>query len=249
MKILKKNIKVIIAFVIGAILFGSIGVVVATNIASSTVWYETSKNANVETVEDALDDLYAQIIGYPVECYNGVCGKLSYRYWNNNFTFEYNYDTNESIGMFASNSIPTITYGNRALLAQYYGASNFNSRPYYIRSVQIDGLTVGHQVCLWYNNKEFCYSPGYWTGIIDDDDDETAGIQTKIRLQRDLQESLGITINNSNCRSGSGYANCSIGSFSIHANYNGVINVSDEYAYCIVSFDGVALCDEIEVWN
>lgn len=47
----------IFAFILGAIIFGSVGVI-AANYAANTIDYTTSKNSEVKTVKDALDDLY-----------------------------------------------------------------------------------------------------------------------------------------------------------------------------------------------
>ena len=55
MKVLKNNLKTIIAFIIGAILTG--GIVYAT-VNASGVNYSTEKNAEIENVEQALNDLY-----------------------------------------------------------------------------------------------------------------------------------------------------------------------------------------------
>ena len=55
MKFIKNNLKVIIAFIVGLILSG--GIVYAVTSASQ-VAYTTTKNAEIETVADALNDLY-----------------------------------------------------------------------------------------------------------------------------------------------------------------------------------------------
>ena len=55
MKLLKDNLKVIIAFVIGLILAG--GIVYAATSARE-VNYTTSKNTDIKNVEEALNDLY-----------------------------------------------------------------------------------------------------------------------------------------------------------------------------------------------
>jgi len=54
-KFIKSNIKVVVAFIIGAILFGGSAYVLATTIASSSVAY--TENGQT-TVEGALTDLY-----------------------------------------------------------------------------------------------------------------------------------------------------------------------------------------------
>jgi len=231
---IKRNIKVIVAFLMGAILFGGMGVVLATNIASSSVNYTTSKNANVANVEDALDDLYDQIIGHPILCFNGTCGKVSFRYWNDEF----------GNVTYQSNALPTNNYATRILLEQNYGSSNFASRPYYIRSILIDGNVVGHQACIWYNNREFCIANKYWAGTIGTQD-ATAATQTKIKLQRDMQESLGITIADSSCGSDSSGAHCFVGDFACYANYDGNVGCRIRgSAYCYVRVEGTARCFE-----
>ena len=55
MKFIKNNLKVIIAFVLGAILTG--GIVYAA-VSASEVSYTTNKNASVKNVEQALNELY-----------------------------------------------------------------------------------------------------------------------------------------------------------------------------------------------
>ena len=210
---IKKIIKAyLIVFIVGAIIFGSIGVVVATTIASSSVNYTTTTNNKVETVEDALDDLYNQIIGRTITCYNGTCGKLSYRYWNNNFA------GSSGANVFNSTHMPTITYATRALLEQNYVASNFTNNPMYIRSVLIDGNVVGHQTCLWNNNKEFCLEPNYWVG---DSQDEIDGSTTGEKLKADMEAALGVTIASNHCTSHSDYTNCVLGDFYCYADSNG----------------------------
>ena len=57
MKILKDNLKVIIAFVLGAVLTGEI-VYAATS--ANQVTYATEKNLKIKNVEEALNDLYSK---------------------------------------------------------------------------------------------------------------------------------------------------------------------------------------------
>lgn len=45
------------SFILGAILFGGIGYVVATTIESASITYTTSSNNSVTNVDEALDDL------------------------------------------------------------------------------------------------------------------------------------------------------------------------------------------------
>ena len=148
-------------------------------------------------------------------CYNGTCGKLSFRYWNDNIS-EINY---------AANELPANSYVTRELLAENY--SGFSSKPYYIRSVLIDGNVVGHQTCAWEenNNKEFCLSPGYWAGTLGVQDADVAE-HTLVKLVRDIENELGITVNSPGYNYTQNYASCNAGA----------------YAYCSVRYDGHVYC-------
>ena len=75
-KFLLGNIKTVIAFFIGAIVFGSISAVVATGIAASSVDYTTTANNNVQNMGDALDDLYTIAVDVKQQ-YNTCTGNLS----------------------------------------------------------------------------------------------------------------------------------------------------------------------------
>ena len=55
---MKKNIKVVIAFILGGIVFGGVGIgIYASTVSSSVVTYTKSDNTNT-TVEGALNELY-----------------------------------------------------------------------------------------------------------------------------------------------------------------------------------------------
>ena len=56
-KLIKNNIKVIVAFILGAVIFGSVGVYATYSFASSEVTYTEN---NQTTVKSALDDLYTR---------------------------------------------------------------------------------------------------------------------------------------------------------------------------------------------
>ena len=61
MNFLKKNYKLIIGIVIGAILISGISVYATGQYLASQVDYTTSKNGNIKNVEQALNDLYTKI--------------------------------------------------------------------------------------------------------------------------------------------------------------------------------------------
>ena len=232
----------IFGFIICAIVFGSITFVMATNIDSETVPFITGRNANVENIADALDDLYLQsasLVRSPIVCYNGTCGRLSYKYWNNNFA------GSTGANLFDSTHMPATTYASRAALETAYGASNFADEPVYIRSVLIDGNVVGHEACLWNNNKEFCISPNYWAGTIGTQN-STVGTNTKIKLQRDMQNALGLESSNISCGSLGTYADCHVGDFYGRAYSSGYVDcyssVTVSIRSCDVKADGSAYC-------
>ena len=235
---LKKNT---FGFIIGTILFGGIAVVYATTIASNTVDYENSANTDVATVQDALDDLYSKIMPLPViACYNGTCGKLTYKYWNNNFA------GSTGANLFDSTHMPAINYASRAALETAYGASNFADNPIYIRSVLIDGNVVGHESCFWEanNEKEFCISPNYWAGTIGTND-ATVGTNTKIKLQRDMQNALSLESTDISCGSDAYGARCGVSDFVCDADSDGSVHCASFVTYggCLVGADGSAHCN------
>lgn len=244
-KIIKNNL---FGFIIGGIVFGAITTVLATSISASSLLYTTSENNNVATVDDAVKDLYDKIYGVPIECYNGVCGKISYKYWNNNFLQP------GSHYIFSKTQMPDITYDTRALLES--NNSYFSGHRIYIRSVLIDGNLVGHEACFWEskNTKEFCISGGYWAGTLNVND-TTVGTNTKIKLQRELSNELGLNSSSFNCGSGNDQSYCMYGSISTSsgaygcgANNDGGVYcayVSNNYSinyYCEVQADGSACC-------
>ena len=223
----------LLGIIIGGILFGGIGVLAAT-IESSTVAYTTSSNNNVSTVEDALNDLYGMV---NIACYNGTCGKLTYKYWNNNFA------GSSGANLFDSTHMPATVYTSRALLEQNY--SDFADEPVYIRSILINGNVVGHESCFWEanNQKEFCLGPGYWGGTLGTAD-ATVGTNTKIKLQRDMQNALSLESANISCGSSAGGAYCYVGDFYCYANDSGGVSCSS-YATdesCVVIASGSAYC-------
>ena len=60
-KILKSNMKTIIAFVVGLAIAGTVGIIYAASVASSDVSYSNSSSgSSATTVKAALDDLYTK---------------------------------------------------------------------------------------------------------------------------------------------------------------------------------------------
>ena len=146
-------------------------------------------------------------------------------YWNDNF----------SGTSYQAGSKPTTTYSSRELLASNY--AQFASIPYYIKT------TSEHQVCLWYNNHEFCLGANYWVG---DSQDQTDGTTTKNKLKTEMESALGTSA--SSCNSSSVNANCGFGDFYCVAHLNGDVTCAggNPYTKCEVHSDGNSSCGQFQ---
>ena len=226
-KLLKNNIKVVVAFLIGAILFGGISYAVATGISSGDVPYTQN---NQTTVQSALNDLYTKAATY-IDPNDIKWATLSYKYWNDDFEGN-NYYILEA---------PATVYTTRAALETAYGSSNFANSPIYIRSAYAGSYPIYHEACLWYNNKEFCLAPNYWVG---DAQDQSNGATTKAKLKADMEAALGITINVNSCDSDSSHANCYAGDFYCYAYSDGDVYCYSDVAHtnCVVYAVGYVYC-------
>ena len=161
---------------------------------------------------------------------------VSYVYWNDNF----------SGTDYTSTQVPTGTglngtYATRELLATAY--TDWEDAPVYINTTKVNGTITGHTACLWYNNREFCIAPNYWTGTIGVTN-ATEGVNTKAKLKTDMENALGITIADSSCDSTADRASCGAGVFVCRADSDGRVNcfsdVTDEG--CFVYGSGDAKC-------
>ena len=146
---------------------------------------------------------------------NAYLEKANVLYWNASFdkTYWYAYP----LGQKTSDGGNTWTSGSPATyttLAQLQ--SNTFNYPVYIKT------TTEHQVCLYYNSNEFCFSEGFW-----DTDPATTGL----KLQTAMETALGTSA--SNCYTGAYYAKCEFGSNLCTA------YVGDEaFCYSLVSDSG-----------
>ena len=116
---------------------------------------------------------------------------------------------------------------------------------YYLKHEVENNIIEDTEVCLWYNNHEFCIGPNYWTGTIGVED-ATEGANTKTKLKADMESALGITIADSNCYSGTSYAYCDAGDFHCNATSSGNVNCTSYVANesCNVNGSGYAKCNE-----
>ncbi len=164
-------------------------------------------------------------------------------YWNDNFagTYVYSYplgqkqtwgDYNDNLTNWTSGS-PT-TYPTLAQLQSNY--ANFSNRPVYIKT------TTEHQVCLYYNNHEFCLGVNYWEGTIGVYD-SAAGLATMNKLQAEMETVLGTSA--SACYSNDVYAYCHFGDFYCGADSSGFVYCRSNVlnATCGVYPGGPAKCN------
>jgi hypothetical protein len=206
-KIIKDNI---LGFIIGAILFGGIGTVVATTILSSTVSYT---NNDQTTVESALDELYSKASrldswidprGLNVD---GTGGNISFVYWNDDFRD----------GNYTSNQVPTGTglngtYNTRAALETAY--TDWEYAPFYIKTTKVNSTISGHSLCLWYNNREFCVKPS----------PNGMNYDSVNSLKVDLENVFGITLDSSSCGSAGAWIFCDVDKYRIRFNEQSTYN-------------------------
>ena len=160
-----------------------------------------------------------------------------YVYWNNNF----------SNTQYTSTQVPTGTglngtYATREELATAY--SSWSNAPIYIKTTKVNGTVTGHAACLWYNDREFCISPNYWTGTIGVNN-ATEGANTKAKIKADMENALGITIADSSCNSSESYAYCYTGDFRCSALSFGGVDCGSGVTSgsCDVYGSGDARCD------
>ena len=173
---MKKIMKVItgnvIGFMVGALVFGGVlGAVAAAAISASDIAFTTSKNANVATVKDAVDDLYLKADKYEK--------LLDYsKVENSGITYKY------------SNTVQSEVAYNAELSGAVATNSGFNNIDVYLRTTYINGTPTGHSACLKYNDREFCIEPNYWACPINTETDD-CGLKTKAKLQAAIEAALG----------------------------------------------------------
>ncbi len=118
--------------------------------------------------------------------------------------------------------------------------TNYN---YYLKHEVEDDIINSTEVCLWYNNHEFCIGPNYWTGTIGVED-ATEGENTKAKLKAAMESALGITIADSSCNFSTFSASCGVGDFGCYADSSGYVDchLSVTNVYCILGGLGIAHC-------
>jgi len=213
----------IIGFVIGAVVFGSIGVVVAATIESSTIAYTTTSNNSVSTVEDALNDLYDKVTDEYIDPNLVRSQNISFYYWRGQTTDYSLFDKYEDATL---RSISLITSSRSGL-----GTLSDGQIGYYIKTMFRNSYVVNHEACLFYNNKEFCLDNNY---VLNDD----SSIST--RIYNDMSRVFsGYTIS---CEQG-GLTYCFVGDSEMYCGYgDGIAICGWGPTQCHVNKDGSAAC-------
>ena len=176
---------------------------------------------------------------------------INYKYWNAGFsydsygssllpngsglsgTFDNSNDLINAVGNAYSNGIITYT---------------FLDRSYYIRSKMMKNIVIGHEVCIWYNNHEFCMGPNYWIETGNGDaihQSEANGLATMNKLKNEMELNLNTSISDSDCSYDAGDAFCDIdnGNFYCNASSIGHVKCVGNGYYCIVTSNGTASCN------
>lgn len=79
-EIIKNNIKIVIAFILGGVVFGTLGVYAATTLLSQSVYYNnTNSGATSTNVQGALDELYTRASNMGTPQYYATTG--TYKGW------------------------------------------------------------------------------------------------------------------------------------------------------------------------
>ena len=114
--------------------------VLTASFLTSYVNKNKTKSAMVSKIKDDLNEKYQNYLinGDPVE--------YTYYYWTT---------TSSSTGTIAANVKPDFAVTT-------IGELNLPSPGSFIRTRELDGEILGHELCTYINGKIFCAMPGYW---------------------------------------------------------------------------------------
>ena len=186
--------------------------------------------------------------------------QIAYKYWNDNFS-DNDFEPDEMpsgsglSGVFDShaNLVTAISTAYNNSQVDY----QFEDRPYYIKTTVLNNEIIGHKVCIYHNNNEFCIGPNYWKGVTCEEDtscySDAVGLATKNKLKTDIEHAFGITIYgseseaneaNSNyyCNYTNHSADCYLGGLYCYVSSSGHVDCGDE-SECCIDGDGDAYCD------
>ena len=210
LKIIKKNM---FGIILGSILFGSIGYVVAASISASNVTYT---NNGQSTAEGAVDDLYTRVNTW---LNPSNMQSVSYKYWTVGTT-GYSANTNVYMG-----SIPTY--------ATATAPSGSSDKAWIRTTVDSSGKGIVHEACLYLGStgKLFCMPRNAWTNL---------GFSTTTALCAAMDQALGATHTSELSRSND--MSCIFGSGICSAYSNGRVLCYVGSSRCYVYGSGYAFC-------
>ena len=208
-RIIKDNI---FGFIISAIIFGSIGGVVAVNMSAGDIGYTSNSQT---TVSGALDTLYTKTNTW---LNPSNMQSVSYKYWNiglGNTTFTEYYHMGQ---------IPTY--------ATATAPSGSSDKAWIRTTVDSSGKGIYHEACLYLGStgKLFCMPRYAWN----------MGLQNEATLCKAMDQALGTT--HTSVSAYSSYVHCYFGSARCNARSDGYVNCYDGSSSCHVIGSGCAFC-------
>jgi hypothetical protein len=99
------------------------------------------------------------------------------------------------------------------------------TKPYYIKNTVSNNSITGSQVCLWYNNHEFCLESNYW---------DTNAQTTKNKLQTAMETTFGTQADSCNILVDDTTVRCTFGYFFCDVDFNGIAHCGDTINCCAV---------------
>ncbi len=118
----------------------------------------------------------------------------------------------------------------------YSGSScksvDFPQEPFYLKHEVENNIIQSTKTCIYYNNREFCLSPGYW---------DTNSYTTVNKLRADMENTLGVSTRR--CENSSNYARCDVGSLYCYIDSSGLVGC-DGYGHagCDIFPSGGSTC-------
>ncbi len=192
---------------------------------TGTIYRNNTRVAfNNHTIEDELTSGWCMEDNGTPDCTNPSVTQVVCEYWGDTCS-----ENNVTIGVGTyETNVNTIR-------------TNYN---FYLKHEVEDDIIEDTEVCLWYNNHEFCLGPNYWVetgnGGTNHQSDEN-GVATKNKLQTAMETALGTQADS--CYSFSHNARCIFGDFYCRADSDGYVECyGDDNVYCGVYSDGSSGC-------
>ena len=117
--------------------------------------------------------------------------------------------------------------------------ANYN---FYLKHEVVNDIIQNSEVCLYYNNEEFCFGTDYWIETGNGDSSHWSqenGDATKYKLQTSIEPILGAA---DSCNNGTWQAWCQYDIFSCITNADGGVGCRDNRRSCSASSNGFSSC-------